>query len=89
MAMATTVDIIREFCLGLPEATEKLQWGDELCFKIQRKDFCDVGIGQSTALLQMHAGDLCRTDRARGHSSSALCRAVQVGDAGRAGCRGF
>ncbi len=31
------VDTIREFCLAFPQATEKLQWGDDLCFKIRGK----------------------------------------------------
>jgi len=33
------VDEIREYCLGFPEATENLQWGDDLCFKVRRKIF--------------------------------------------------
>jgi predicted DNA-binding protein (MmcQ/YjbR family) len=38
------VDAIREFCLAFPEATEKLQWGDDLCFKIRGKIFAMVGL---------------------------------------------
>ena len=38
------VDAIREFCLAFPEATEKLQWGDDLCFKIGGKIFAMVGL---------------------------------------------
>ena len=38
------VDTIREFCLSFPEATEKLQWGDDLCFKISGKIFTIVGL---------------------------------------------
>jgi predicted DNA-binding protein (MmcQ/YjbR family) len=37
-------DSIREFCLGFPAATEKLQWGDELCFKIGEKIFVMLGL---------------------------------------------
>lgn len=37
-------DEIREFCLNLPEATENLQWGDDLCFKIRGKIFTIVGL---------------------------------------------
>ena len=33
------VDAIRDFCLAFPGATEKLQWGDDLCFKISGKIF--------------------------------------------------
>jgi predicted DNA-binding protein (MmcQ/YjbR family) len=38
------VDEIREFCLTFPEAREKLQWGDELCFKIRGKIFAMMGL---------------------------------------------
>lgn len=38
------VDSIREFCLAFPQATEKLQWGDDLCFKIRGKIFATVGL---------------------------------------------
>jgi predicted DNA-binding protein (MmcQ/YjbR family) len=37
-------EIIREFCLEFPEATEKLQWGDDLCFKIGGKIFAMIGL---------------------------------------------
>ena len=36
------VDWIRELCLSLPEATENMQWGDDLCFKIRGKIFTTV-----------------------------------------------
>jgi predicted DNA-binding protein (MmcQ/YjbR family) len=38
------VDAIREFCLAFPQATENLQWGDELCFKIAGKIFVMLGL---------------------------------------------
>ena len=37
-------DTIREFCLAFPHATEKLQWGDDLCFKIGGKIFAMLGL---------------------------------------------
>jgi len=37
-------DEIREYCLGFPDATENLQWGDDLCFKIRGKIFAIVGL---------------------------------------------
>lgn len=37
-------DAIREFCLAFPDATEKLQWGDELCFKVGGKIFLMFGL---------------------------------------------
>ena len=39
------LDAIRGFCLSFPHATEKLQWGDELCFKVGAKIFAMVGLG--------------------------------------------
>lgn len=33
------VDDLREYCLSFPDATENLQWGDDLCFKIRGKIF--------------------------------------------------
>jgi predicted DNA-binding protein (MmcQ/YjbR family) len=38
------VDTIRAFCLAFPEATENLQWGDDLCFKIGGKIFAIVSL---------------------------------------------
>ena len=38
------VDAIREFCLAFPRATENLQWGDDLCFKVGGKIFAIVGL---------------------------------------------
>jgi predicted DNA-binding protein (MmcQ/YjbR family) len=38
------VDTIREFCLAFPQATENLQWGDDLCFKIGGKIFVILGL---------------------------------------------
>src|SRR6202171_4120093 len=40
-----SVDSIRAFCLSFPRATEKLQWGDNLCFKIKDgKIFAMLGL---------------------------------------------
>jgi len=41
------VDEIRKYCLGLPEATEKLQWEDALCFKVNGKMFAVLGLDRS------------------------------------------
>jgi predicted DNA-binding protein (MmcQ/YjbR family) len=40
------VDEIRQYCLGFADATEKLQWGDALCFKVREKMFAVVGLDQ-------------------------------------------
>lgn len=38
------VDSIRAYCLAFPRATENLQWGDDLCFKIAGKIFVMLGL---------------------------------------------
>ena len=38
------VDTFREFCLSFPSATENLQWGDDLCFKIGGRIFTIVSL---------------------------------------------
>jgi predicted DNA-binding protein (MmcQ/YjbR family) len=37
-------DTIRDFCLEFPQATEKLQWGGELCLKVREKIFVMLGL---------------------------------------------
>jgi predicted DNA-binding protein (MmcQ/YjbR family) len=39
-----SVDAIRAYCLSLPDATENLQWGDALCFKVNEKMFAVLGL---------------------------------------------
>jgi predicted DNA-binding protein (MmcQ/YjbR family) len=38
------IDTIRQYCLSFPKATEKLQWGDDLCFKVGGKIFTMLGL---------------------------------------------
>ena len=38
------VDETREYSLAFPEATENLQWGDDLCFKIGGKIFVTLAL---------------------------------------------
>ena len=38
------VDAVRAYCLSFPQATENLQWGDDLCFKIRGKIFAILGL---------------------------------------------
>jgi predicted DNA-binding protein (MmcQ/YjbR family) len=45
------VDEIRKYCLSFPHATENLQWGDELCFKVGGKK---IG-GKIFAILGLNA----------------------------------
>ena len=37
-------DSIRQYCLAFPNATENLQWGDDLCFKIGGKIFVTLSL---------------------------------------------
>jgi predicted DNA-binding protein (MmcQ/YjbR family) len=39
------LDSIRKYCLSFPQATENLQWGDDLCFKVNGKIFTIVSLG--------------------------------------------
>jgi predicted DNA-binding protein (MmcQ/YjbR family) len=39
-----SVDSIRAYCLSFPDATENLQWGDDLCFKIGGKIFAIISL---------------------------------------------
>jgi predicted DNA-binding protein (MmcQ/YjbR family) len=38
------LDELRSYCLSFPQATENLQWGDHLCFKVGGKLFAIVGL---------------------------------------------
>lgn len=39
------VDSIRRYCLSFPHVKENLQWGDDLCFKVQQKIFVALNLG--------------------------------------------
>jgi predicted DNA-binding protein (MmcQ/YjbR family) len=39
------IEALRRFCLAFPHAKEKLQWREELCFKVGGKIFAMVGLG--------------------------------------------
>jgi predicted DNA-binding protein (MmcQ/YjbR family) len=38
------VEVIQHFCLSFPQATENLQWGDDLCFKVGGKIFAVLNL---------------------------------------------
>jgi predicted DNA-binding protein (MmcQ/YjbR family) len=40
------VDWIRKLCISLPDATENLQWGETLCFKVRGKLFATVHLSE-------------------------------------------
>jgi len=39
------LDSIRAYCLSFPQATENLQWGEDLCFKVKGKIFTVLSLG--------------------------------------------
>ena len=43
-----TVEQIRAFCTSLPQVTEKIQWGEDLVFKVGGKMFCVAYTGVPT-----------------------------------------
>jgi predicted DNA-binding protein (MmcQ/YjbR family) len=53
------IDSLRKFCLSFPHTTEKLQWGEELCFKVAGKIFAMVGLGSVPQTL------ICKCDPER------------------------
>src|SRR3954447_11730068 len=44
-------ELTREHCMSLPHATENIQWGADLCFKIGGKMFAVMALEPSTHLL--------------------------------------
>jgi len=38
------VEEFRAYCMSFPDATENLQWGDDLCFKIRGKIFAILAL---------------------------------------------
>jgi predicted DNA-binding protein (MmcQ/YjbR family) len=45
-----TLEAIRTFATSLPHVTEKVQWGDDLVFKVGGKMFCVAYLGVPTHL---------------------------------------
>lgn len=45
-----TLDQVRQFAISLPHVTEKVQWGDDLVFKVGGKMFCVAYLGVPTHL---------------------------------------
>jgi predicted DNA-binding protein (MmcQ/YjbR family) len=39
------VDSVRAYCLSFPQASENLQWGEELCFKVVGRIFAVLSLG--------------------------------------------
>ena len=48
-------ETIRAFCMCLPHATENVQWGNDLCFKVGGKLFCVMPLEPAPAMLSFKA----------------------------------
>jgi len=46
---------IRAFCMKLPHATENVQWGYDLCFKVGGKLFCVMPLEPAPVMLSFKA----------------------------------
>lgn len=58
------IDAIRKHCLGFPHATENVQWGCDLCFKVDGKLFAVAPLEVAPVLLSFKCSpedfaDLC------------------------------
>jgi predicted DNA-binding protein (MmcQ/YjbR family) len=61
------LDSIRKYCLSFSQATENLQWGEDLCFKVGGKIFAVVSLGKVPQALCFKCAaeefaDLCERD---------------------------
>ncbi len=54
---AMTIDDLRAFCLALPHATEKMQWGDNLLFCVAGKMFAIVSLDAVPPTLMFKCSD--------------------------------
>lgn len=43
------IESIRKYCLSLPHATEDIQWGNDLLFRVGRKIFAGVNLDASSS----------------------------------------
>jgi predicted DNA-binding protein (MmcQ/YjbR family) len=41
------IEAIRKYCLSMPHATEDIQWGNNLLFRIRKKMFAVVSLDQT------------------------------------------
>jgi predicted DNA-binding protein (MmcQ/YjbR family) len=53
--MAISVDWLREICLGFPGATEQIQWGNDLLFKVGGKMFAVTPLEPAPVCLSFKA----------------------------------
>lgn len=47
------IESLRKFCLSLPDATEDIKWGNDLCFCINSKMFCVTGLNNDPMMVSL------------------------------------
>ena len=52
-----TIEKLRALCVSLPGATEQIQWGDDLVFKVGGKMFCVTTTEPSAVMLSFKCDD--------------------------------
>ncbi len=77
------VDSIRKYCLSFPNATENLQWEDDLCFKIAGKIYVILGLDNPRLCFKCTPETFSELIE-----REDLRWALQVGHARPAGCGG-
>ncbi len=80
------VDSIREYCLSFPRATEKLQWGDNLCFKVSGKIFAIMGLDNPRLCFKCTPETFAELIEREDIRPAPACWPLQVGDARPTGC---
>jgi len=64
------IDSLREYCLSFPHGTENVQWGDNLCFKVDGKLFAVAALEVSPVHLSFKCSpenfaELCEREGVR------------------------
>jgi predicted DNA-binding protein (MmcQ/YjbR family) len=74
------IDQLREICLSLAGASEQIQWGDDLVFKVAGKMFAVTPLVPGYNWLSLKASPESFAElRAPGHRSGAIFGAREVG----------
>lgn len=47
------IEMLRDYCLSLPKATEDIKWGNDLCFCIHTKMFCVTGLNNDPMMVSL------------------------------------
>ena len=84
---AMTLEKLRTLCLSFPGATEQIQWGADLVFKVGGKMFCVActePVSPPKVAMSFKCDDetFARADRARRRDPGAVPGAGEVGGAG-------